>query len=283
MKMAHQPYNVPGAGYLRAALAPFRPDPEVIAGMTLPADRKGGFDDRKRLLAAFDDTRRVADASPGMAAYDDAVRESLALLTSSRVAAALDVSKEPLAVRERYGKDDPKILPYSDLGYQAIVSKFLLARRLVEAGVRVVSVSFADFDWHGKNFEHARKVVPVFDRAITALVDDLGDRGLLDDVLVVAWGEFGRTPKVNKDAGRDHWPAVNTALLAGGGLKVGQVIGATDRLAERVTRRPVHTQEVLATVYRHLGIDSRGAMLPDPIGNRPRPLLDDYNPIRELA
>src|SRR6185312_5998672 len=147
---------------------------------------------------------------------------------------------------------DPKILPYSNLGYQAIVSRFLLARRLVEAGVRVVSVSFADFDWHGKNFEHGRKVIPVFDRAITALVDDLGDRGMLGDVLVVAWGEFGLTPKVNDKAGRDHWPAVNTALLAGGGLKVGQVIGATDRLAERVTRRPVRTQEVLATVYQHL-------------------------------
>lgn len=149
--------------------------------------------------------------------------------------------------------------------------------------MRVVSVSFADFDWHGSNFAHGRKVIPVFDRAITALVDDLGQRGMLDDVLVVAWGEFGRTPKINDKAGRDHWPAVNTALLAGGGLKVGQVIGSTDRLAERVTRQPVPTQRVLATVYRHLGIDAGSAMLPDPIANRPRPLLESSDPIRELV
>jgi hypothetical protein len=274
---------VPGAGYLRAALAPFRPDPDVVSDMMLPVDRKAGFEDRKRLLAAFDETRQRLDTTPAMASWDDAVRESLNLLTSSRVVSALDLTNEPPAVRDRYGKDDPKILPYSDLGYQAIVSKFLLARRLVEAGVRVVSVSFADFDWHGKNFEHARKVCPVFDQAITALVDDLRERGMLDDTLVIAWGEFGRTPKVNDNAGRDHWPAVNTALLAGGNLKVGQVIGGTDRLGERVNRRPVHIQEVLATLYHHLGIDSRGATLPDVVSNRPRSLLGDYLPISELS
>ena len=281
--MAHKPYNLAGAGYLRSAFAPFRPDPEVLTDMTVPVDRLDGFEDRKQLLDRFDQARRAVDASPMIAAQHDAVREALTLLTSPRVIAALDLSREPTSVRERYGPDDPKILPYSDSGYPGLVSKFLLARRLVEAGVRVVSVSYADFDWHGKNFVHGRKVIPPFDRAITALVDDLADRGMLNEVLVVAWGEFGRTPKVNKDAGRDHWPAVNTALLAGGGLRTGQVIGGTDRLGERVDRRPVHVQEVLATIYRHLGIDGRGAMLPDVISNRPRPLLGDYLPIRELT
>ena len=112
------------------------------------------------------------------------------------------------------------------------MENFLIARRLVEAGARVVSLNFSRWDWHGDNFKIARNDMPMLDRAVSALVEDLSNRGLLNDVSIVVWGEFGRTPKINNTAGRDHWPQVSCALLAGGGMRTGQVIGATNRLGE---------------------------------------------------
>ncbi|MFP6671197.1 MAG: DUF1501 domain-containing protein, partial [Pirellulaceae bacterium] len=178
-------------------------------------------------------------------------------------------------------KDDPNVLPYSSKGYQAILSKFLMARRLVEAGARCVTVAYADFDWHGSNFAHARKVVPLLDQGLTALVQDLHERGLQDDVTVVVWGEFGRTPKINKSAGRDHWSKVACGLLAGGGMQGGQVIGTTNRYAEEPIDRPVHFQEVFATLYQNLGIDPTRTTLTDLTG-RPRYLMDDFRPLPEV-
>ena len=203
-------------------------------------------------------------------------------LSSNALVEALDLEREDPAVRQRYGTDDPNVLPYSPSGYRALMSRFLLARRLIEAGVRCVTVSFADFDWHGSNFVFARKVLPLFDQGITALVDDLHDRGLERDVSVVAWGEFGRTPRINKDAGRDHWPQVSCALLAGGGMRTGQVIGSTNRLAETAADRPVHYAEVLATLYRNIGLDVSTATVNDLTG-RPRYLIDGHGAIPELA
>jgi uncharacterized protein (DUF1501 family) len=152
----------------------------------------------------------------------------------------------------------------------------------VEAGVRCVSVSFSDFDTHSKNYPRMRQLLPIVDHALHALVTDLEERGLLGDVSIVVWGEFGRTPKVNKDGGRDHWPAASPVLLAGGGMKVGQVIGATDRHAGAVTARPVHFQDVFATLYHNLGIDPSTTTLLDPNG-RPQYLLDGGEPIREVV
>ena len=133
--------------------------------------------------------------------------------------------------------------------------QLLIARRLVEAGARCVTVAYGFWDTHGDNFNQLRKHLPLFDQGISALVEDIYARGLDQDVTVVVWGEFGRTPKINKDAGRDHWARVNTALLSGGGMKVGQVIGSTDKLGGSAASRPVHYQDVLATVYHNLGID----------------------------
>jgi uncharacterized protein (DUF1501 family) len=161
------------------------------------------------------------------------------------------------------------------------VRKLLLARRLIEAGVRCVSVSFSDFDTHAKNFPRMRQLLPLIDHGLHALVTDLKERGLLDDVSVVVWGEFGRTPRINKAGGRDHWPAVSPVLLAGGGMRVGQVIGVTDRHASAVRSRPVHFQDVFATLFHNLGIDPTATTLPDPSG-RPQHLLDQGQPIREL-
>ena len=156
-----------------------------------------------------------------------------------------------------------------------------MARRLVEAGVRCVTLSFGSWDRHHSNFARLPEQLGKFDQAITALVDDLHQRGLDKDVSVVAWGEFGRTPRINKSAGRDHWPQASCALLAGGGMRMGQVIGSTNRLGETPQDRPIHYQDVFATLYRQLGVDPGVATVPDNAG-RPQYLLDRREPIREL-
>jgi uncharacterized protein (DUF1501 family) len=159
--------------------------------------------------------------------------------------------------------------------------QFLVARRLVEAGVRCVTLTFGMWDWHSENFTGAKNHVPKLDQAITALVQDLHERGLDQDVSVVVWGEFGRSPKISKNGGREHWPQVSNALLAGGGMRTGQVIGSTTRLAESVKERPVHYQNVFATLYHNLGIDVAGTTLTD-LNGRPQYLLEHPEPIAEL-
>jgi uncharacterized protein (DUF1501 family) len=165
---------------------------------------------------------------------------------------------------------------------------FLTARRLIEAGARVVSLGYGRWDWHGRphgtTFENARDHLPYMDQGLTALIEDLESRGMLDDVSIVVWGEFGRTPQINKHGGRDHWPNVGCALLAGGGMRTGQVIGATDRLAGEPIARPVHFQEVIATLYHRLGIDINEATVND-FSGRPRYLVDHsrYQPMPELV
>ena len=166
-----------------------------------------------------------------------------------------------------------------------MIQNFLVARRLVEAGARVVSLNYSRWDWHGgdgMNYPMSRVEFPMLDQGLTALVTDLHERGLARDVSVVMWGEFGRTPKINKSNSRDHWPAVTFAVLAGGGMRTGQVIGATNRLGEHVTERPVTFQEVFATLYHNVGIDVRHATVDDTAG-RPQYLVDSgVEPLREL-
>jgi len=168
-----------------------------------------------------------------------------------------------------------------------------MARRLVEAGCRVVTVNYSKWDWHGglntegrpdnNIFGREREDFPVFDNAVAALVDDLHDRGLADDVTVIAWGEFGRTPIISKQVGRDHWPRVSCALLAGGGMRTGQVIGATDRLGGEAVDRPVTFGEVFATLYHNLGIDVKTTTVND-LHGRPQYLVENHAaPIRELV
>ncbi|HBJ36002.1 MAG TPA: DUF1501 domain-containing protein, partial [Planctomycetaceae bacterium] len=149
--------------------------------------------------------------------------------------------------------------------------------------VRVVTLSYSFWDWHGKNFNNAKANFPDFDQALSALVEDLDSRGMLDDTTVIAWGEFGRTPKINKDGGRDHWPNVSCALLAGGGMRTGQVIGATDRFGGEAVNRPVTFQEVFSTLYHNLGINAATTTLADRTG-RPHYLVDNAaQPIHELV
>ena len=151
----------------------------------------------------------------------------------------------------------------------------------MEAGVRCVTLTFGRWDSHGQNFSLVRDHGSKLDQALSALIEDLAARRMLDDVTVIAWGEFGRTPTINKDAGRDHWPKVSCAILAGGGMRTGQVIGSTNRLGEAAEHRPVHFQEIIATLYRNIGIDPNSTPITDQAGRPQRPVPAEV--IRELV
>jgi hypothetical protein len=276
--MQHKPYNASGPGFLGVGHRSFRPAGEGKTDMVLNGVSLERLNDRKALLASFDRFRRDVDASGLMSGLDTFNEQAFGMLTSSRLLEALDLQREDKKTVERYGKGDPK--PHGDAA-PMLMEQFVMARRLVEAGVRVVTVAFGFWDYHGNNFKTAKKDLPLLDQGVTALVQDIHDRGLDKDVTVIAWGEFGRTPTINKDAGRDHWPRVSCALLAGGGMKTGQVIGSTDRLAGEAADRPVHFQEVFATLYHNMGIDVNRATVAD-LSGRPHFLVDGYQPMREL-
>jgi hypothetical protein len=278
-KMGHMPWADPGQpGFLGIAHAPFKPEGDGKGDMVLDGISLDRLRDRRALLTAFDRFRRDADSTGTMQGMDSFNQQALGVLTSSRLADALDLSKENPRVVERYGEGDPK---NRDDGGPKLMSHFLIARRLVEAGARCVTCAFSRWDWHGQNFKAAREDMPLLDQGVSALVEDLHQRGLDRDVSVVVWGEFGRTPKINKDAGRDHWPQVSCAMLAGGGMRTGQVIGATNRLAEYPVQRPVTFGEVFATLYHNLGIDINTTTIRDLTG-RPQYLVDHVQPMREL-
>ena len=247
------------------------------------------LDDRKTLLREFDRFRRSYDNRGVMERMDVFSEQAFQVLTSGRLAHALDLSKEDPEVRARYGvqSSDPPVR-----GGGKHLDQFLLARRVIEAGARCVSMVFSrypfgrmlkgdyNWDWHKDNFAEARGTLPLLDLGLSTLIQDLDERGMLDDVSIVVWGEFGRTPKINKTGGRDHWGSLMSILLAGGGLQVGQVIGASTKHGEVPTERPIGPTDVLATLYRHLGIDPRHHTV-TPEG-RPIPLLPDGKPIAEL-
>jgi hypothetical protein len=265
--MQHQPYNSAGAGFLGQSCKPSRLGGEDMALTRQTAVAPGRFDGRRRLLGEFDQVRRSLDG-PSVEGMDAQYRRAFDVLASDKVARALDVEKEDPRTRDRYGKGSS-----THLGDGAPMwnDQLLVARRLVEAGARCVSVAYGFWDTHGSNFAHLKKYLPLFDQGISALIEDIHVRGLDKDVTVVVWGEFGRTPKINKQAGRDHWAPVNSAILAGGGMKVGQVIGSTDKLGAYAASAPIHYQDVLATLYHNLGIDPH-AFVTDPSG-RPVPIL----------
>jgi hypothetical protein len=274
-------------GFIGLAHAPFRLVGSKANGMksdnlTLQGVTLEKLGDRVSLLRGFDTLSRQIDRNGVMDGMDSYGRQALDILGSSKLKDALDLSREPEAVLARYGVDDPA---FERDGAPRMVRNFCVARRLVEAGARVVTMNFSRWDWHGpdgKNFVQGRKDMPLLDRAITALVTDLHERGLDKLVSVVVWGEFGRTPRINKDASRDHWPQVSCALLAGGGMRTGQVIGSTDRLAERAATRPVTHQEVFATLFANLGLNPAADSVTDR-GGRPHFLVEDgVQPIHEL-
>ena len=279
-KMQHAPYNQGRAGFLGVGHSPFMPLGSVKEDMTLNGVTLERLADRRSLLTAFDGFRRDADNSGAMTGLDEFETQAFDILTSSRLLKALDVSGESDKLRALYGKGTDKI--QGDAAPR-LNEQFLLARRLVEAGVRVVTVSYSFWDWHGANFNNARQNLPDFDQAVSALVQDLHDRGMDKDVTVLAWGEFGRTPRINKDGGRDHWPNVSCALMAGGGMHTGQAIGATDRNGGEAVERPVRFEEIFATLYHNLGINPNTTTVPD-LSGRPHFLVDGtFQPMKELV
>jgi len=277
--MQHRPYNTPGPGILGQSFRAARMEGDDLALLRppigVPADR---FSGRQRLLDQFDGFRRSVDSTSldGMSSF---YRQAFTVLTSDKLAKALDVEGEDPKLRARYGIGSPRHL--GD-GAPMWNDQLLIARRLVEAGARCISLGYGFWDTHGSNFTHLRQYLPLLDQGISALVEDIYARGLDHNVTVVVWGEFGRTPKINKQAGRDHWARVNSALLAGGGMKVGQVIGATDKLGASAIHRPIHFRDVLATIYHKLGIDPHGYIRDK--ANRPVNILPPTSEvIRELT
>ncbi len=265
--MQHKPYNTPGPGYLGRAAAPAKVDGDELAVMKNLSLSPDALRDRKALLERIDAFRKTAGPANGVAA-DTFHDRAFDVLTSSKLVEALDVTREPERTRERYGKGSPR---HMGDGAPMWNDQLLMARRLVEAGCRVVTVAYGFWDTHGGNFRHLKEHLPLFDAGVSALVEDVYARGLSDDVTVCVWGEFGRTPKINKDAGRDHWSRVNFALLSGGGMRTGQVIGSTDAAAAEAKDEPIPYPNVLASVYRNLGIDPH-ALVYD-VSNRPNPIL----------
>lgn len=264
------------AAYLGAAYNPFTtqkypnakdfhvPNLKLAGGVT-----SGRLSQRGALLSKLDRMRRDIDLHGDLLGLDDFTREAMELITSDKAARAFDVSREDPKLRDQYGWD-------------AIGQNCLVARRLVEAGVTYVTcLSGGGWDTHKNNFSRLKsEALPRYDRAIAALVSDIYQRGLAERVLVVAFGEFGRTPRVNRDAGRDHWPGASCVLFSGGGLKVGQMVGSTDKQGAYPASNPYSPGCVLATIYRHLGIDYHHVFHDQ--NNRPMPVLYSGHPIDEL-
>lgn len=282
----HGPYNEPGPGFLGVGQQGFQALGSARKNMTLHGVTPDRLGDRRSLLGGMDRLRRDLDNIGRLSGGDTINEQAFNILTSSKLADALDLTKEDPRIVARYGTGDEKIHMDGN-GAPRVPQSFLLARRLVEAGCRVVTVNYSKWDWHGGGerpiFEREREDFPPFDNAFAALLDDLRDRGLEKDVAVVVWGEFGRTPTISKQVGRDHWPRVASAVLAGGNMQMGQVIGATDRLAGEAVSRPVTFAEVFATLYHHLGIDTSRVTLPD-LSGRPQYLVDKQaRPLAELV
>jgi len=253
-------------GYLGVAHRPFTPSGPGVENLRLAggltADR---MDERKSLLGQFDTARREIDATGTMKGMDAFTGRAFDMIASGTVRKAIDLKNEDPKTRDRYKG----------------VEQFLTARRLVEAGVGCVTLSYGGWDTHEGNFKQLKRQLPNLDRGIANLVSDLHDRGMADDVVTVVWGEFGRTPKVNNnDAGRDHWSPVMSALVAGGGLKMGQAVGASSARGEYAKDRPYKVPHLLATIYQALGIDPGYTFLNG--SGRPMYILDDRATVTEL-
>jgi hypothetical protein len=270
-----QPPGSANAAYLGVPYNPFSPgsDPnspdfQVRDLRLTPRVDLERFRNRRELLRGLDKLRRDIDLQGAATGLDRFYRDAFEIVTSDDCRRTFDIHQEDPRLRDRYGRD-------------AWGQSALLARRLVEAGVTYVTLDMGNWDTHTANFAvHKDNLMPRYDRALTALIEDLYDRGLNRHVLVMAYGEFGRTPRINAAAGRDHWPGAFSVVFAGGGLKMGQVIGSTDPKAEYPRTRAVGPQDVLATMYHVLGIDYRHEFH-DP-AQRPIPILNEGKPIAEL-
>jgi hypothetical protein len=271
------PHSGPGmaASYLGVAYNPFETlgDPSSdsfsVRNLKLPNGLSiEQLDHRMTMLKQFDRMRRDTDASGLIAGMDAFTQQAWNLVTSPAVQEAFNIGKEDTKLRDRYGRHDWG-------------QNMLLGRRLVEAGVRFVTVDIGGWDTHANNFEGLKqRLLPKFDQSFATLIEDLDQRGRLDNTLVLLWGEFGRTPRINANSGRDHWSNVMSVVMAGGGLKRGVVLGESDPRAEFPKERPLTPQDVLATMYHLLGIDRHKTFSND--ASRPVEILNYGEPIHEI-
>jgi hypothetical protein len=251
-------------GFLGIAHRPFSPDGPGLENLRMRA-KADAMEDRKNLLASFDTIRRDVDTGTTMKGMDAFTGRAFDMIASGTVRKALDLTQEEPRALDRYKN----------------VEMFLRARRLVEAGVGCVTLAYGGWDTHSSNFKTLKKQLPELDRGIANLIQDLHDRGMEDDVVTVCWGEFGRTPKINSsDAGRDHWSPVMSAMVAGGGLKMGQAIGSSSARGEYPKDRPLKVPHLLSTIYQAMGIDP-GMTFPSGTG-RPMYVLDERQTVAEL-
>jgi hypothetical protein len=271
----NQPNEFAGTGYLSSSFAPFSvgADPASNGFKVRDLNLPGGVDDkrftrRRSLLDAVNDHFVSKEKADSLDAVDTFYKQAYDMVSSKASQEAFDLDKEDAKVRDAYGRNQAG-------------ARMLLSRRLVEAGARFVTMTYGGWDMHDRIQTGIERNLPSFDQAFSTLITDLYDRGLLDSTLVCVCSEFGRTPKINGTAGRDHWPQASCALLAGGGMRTGQVIGSTNRLGEVPLDRPLHYQNVFATLYRQLGIDPATTTIPDHAG-RPQYTLDLRDPIAEL-
>lgn len=265
-----------GPNFLGARHAPFvvPDDPNrssfQVRDVTVPSGLADGrFDSRQKIRNEIDKMLRITDAAAGdpVMAADEFYSQGMQLISSTQAQAAFDIHSEPDSIRDSYGRNS--------FGQRA-----LLARRLVQAGVPFVTLYHGGWDHHEKIFAAWDKKMPPFEATVAALVQDLKQQGMLERTLVIALGEFGRTPKINDRGGRDHWANAMSVMFAGGGTPGGQVVGATDRQGYAAIERILSPENFVSTVYRKLGIDP-GQMMHTPEG-RPVHLVSDAEPISEL-
>ncbi len=266
------PYS--GSGYLSSAYGPFTlgSDPGrrsfKVRDLSLPegvdAQR---FQNRQRTLEVVDRHFRTTENDDEIAAMESFYQRAYSVLSSKEAVAAFDIQAEPRQVQQQYGRNSAG-------------ARLLIARRLIEAGVRFVSVSYGSWDTHTYHFRTTLRQLPPFDKAFAALIGDLDQRGMLEKTMVILCSEFGRTPMVNAGAGRDHWPRVFSTVLAGGGLKRGYVHGASDAIAAEPQQNPTSPEDFACTIYQQLGIDPRKELMAP--GNRPLEIVDGGEVVGDL-
>ncbi|MGI8980681.1 MAG: DUF1501 domain-containing protein [Pirellulaceae bacterium] len=287
-RCSHSDWGNPAdGGFLGIGHSPFKvvdreaSEKRKTESMTLQGITLDRLQDRDSLRISLDRFHREADAAGSMQGLDAFAQKAMGILTSSKLADALDLTLEDPKVLAKYGVDDPV---FERDGAPRMVRNFCIARRLVEAGARCISMNFIRWDWHGgdgMNFINSKRDFPLLDTGLSSLLQDLHERGLDKDVSIVVWGEFGRTPRLNGNNSRDHWPQANAAVIAGGGMKLGQVIGRTNKYAEHPVDRPVKFQEVFATLYAKAGLNLNTREFD--LRGRPQYLVEPgCEPIREL-
>jgi uncharacterized protein (DUF1501 family) len=239
-----------------------------VRDLSLPAGvDEPRFARRRELLALVDEHFSALDQSDRLEAMDAFYQRAYSMLASPQARQAFQIREEPDAVREKYGRN-------------AAGQRMLMARRLVEAGVRFVSLAFGGWDTHTYHFRTTRRQLPPLDQALAALVADLDERGMLDSTLVIVCSEFGRTPMVNAGAGRDHWPRVFSVVLAGGGTRRGYVHGASDALAAEPANSPVSPEDLARTIYHLVGVDAEKELLAP--GDRPLRIVSGGSLLKEI-